>query len=78
MRQIVGRPCWPLFLEIGGEDRRLTILSLAVLLHAVGRHGSRQRYLKRMPKSNQVLRIQRNHVRDGQKQRDGEKSAETT
>jgi hypothetical protein len=45
---------------------------------AVRRNSSRQCHLKRMQKPNQVLRIERNHVRDGEKQRNGEKGAEPT
>lgn len=51
---------------------------LAVMLEAVRRNSSRQCHLKRMQKPNQVLRIERNHVRDGEKQRNGEKGAEPT
>ena len=49
----------------------------AISKHFAG-HNSRQRSLKRMPKPHQMVRIQRNHVRDGEKQHDGEKGAKTT
>ena len=90
MRHIVGRAFWPPLLELAAKIAALQFLAdcqinpatgmprLAVPLEAVRRHGSRQRYLKRMPKPDQVLRIQRNYVSDGEKKGDGKKGVETT
>ena len=62
-----------LLTELGmlSDESCSSMSRLAVPHEAVRQHGSRQRDLKRMPKPDQVLRIERNYVGDKEKKGDG-------